>query len=119
MSVNCEQLDDILSGLRGDHQTAEMMVLTPKEIIIVMTVMVELVAMAVASQVLAVRSECEGSFCETLTLDLGHEWSMGVCQALQSLRGNTSAWGLHQTPPFLLCVYTCLLLSVAQVQTAP
>ena len=77
-----------------------------------MTVVAALVAMAVVSQVLTVHSKCEESCCETLTPDLGREQSTGVCQALQALRGNRSARGLHQSRPFLLCVYTCLFLSV-------
>lgn len=91
-----------------------MMVLTLKEIKIVMTMMV---VAAITSQVPTVHEEFEESFWETETSDLGREQYTGVCQTPQALGNNRSAQSLHQTPTFPPCVYTCLFLShAAQVQ---
>lgn len=61
------------------------MVLTPKEIVIVMTIMTVVVVVAIWSQV---RGEFEENFCKAETLDLGLEQYIGVCQALLVFEDN-------------------------------
>lgn len=78
-----------------------MMVLTLKEIKIVMTMMM---VAAITFQVPTVHEEFEESFWKTETSDLGHEQYTGVCQTPQALGDNRSAQSLHQTPTFLPCL---------------
>lgn len=76
------------------------MVLTQREIIVGVTVVV-----ALNSQVSTVWRQFEESFCETETAHLGLEQYTGICQALWDRR---SIQNLDQTPIFLTCVHTCL-----------
>lgn len=112
MPSNCEQLDVILSEQRGYCLTAEMLLLTLKEIVIVMTIMMVMVVVvvvvtAINSQVSTLHGEFEENFHETETWALGLEQYTGVCQTLQVLGDNRSVQSLDQTLTFLVFTPTC------------